>query len=115
MVQAFLVQLVTNRNLQFSARGIVGEPKKRPIQAEAAAPVQPKRRLVAVNECGQRIGQDHPRAVLTDHQIDLLLDLRDEGWGYRRLAKVFQISRTAVKRYCKGEMRAQHAARYKRV
>ncbi len=38
------------------------------------------------------VGENHPRAILTDHEISLLRDLRLEGFGYKRLAKVFEIS-----------------------
>ena len=33
---------------------------------------------VKINEKGRRIGEDHPRAVLSDHEIDLLAGLLDE-------------------------------------
>jgi hypothetical protein len=36
----------------------------------------PPRRVVAVNERGQRIGQDHPHAQLTDAEVNILLGLR---------------------------------------
>ncbi len=71
------------------------------------------RRVVAVNERGQRIGQDHPHARLTDAEVDILLGLRDEGWGYRRLARKFEISRRAVVKICRGINRCQRAARHK--
>ncbi len=69
-------------------------------------------RFVAVNDRGFRIGQDHPKAVLTDAEITRLLDLHDQGLGYKRLAQMFDISRSAARNYCKGLRRCQFPARW---
>lgn len=74
----------------------------------------PKIDQVGVNERGRRIGEDNPNATLTDHEVDLLLELREtEGWGYRRLAKHFDISKSQARRIVKGQHRGQQAARFK--
>lgn len=51
------------------------------------------------NERGYRIGEDHPRAVLTDHEIELIRDLYEqEGMKVRTIADKFGIHvRTAYK------------------
>ena len=72
------------------------------------------KRIVAVNARGHAIGEDHPRAVLTNHEVDLLLELRAEGYGYGTLAKWFEIGRSTVRDICSGRARAQHPARFKR-
>jgi len=70
--------------------------------------------LVAVNDKGRRVGEDHPNATLTDHEVDLLLELREsEGWGYRRLAKRFDICKSQARNIVKGRQRIQQPARYK--
>jgi Mor family transcriptional regulator len=71
------------------------------------------KKLVAVNERGYRIGEDHPCAVLTDRDIELLFQLHEEGWGYRRLAAKFDCSKSLVRRILKGEVRGQHPTRFK--
>lgn len=71
-------------------------------------------RLVAVNDQGLRIGETHPRAVLTDHDVVLLLELRAEGYSYRWLGEKFEIHYTHARRICLGQGRAQWAARFKR-
>ena len=74
------------------------------------------KRIVAVNDLGLRIGEDHPRAKLTDADIKQLLQLRGEtGWGYKRLASVFEISASQVRRILKGMQRAQLAMEYRVV
>ncbi|CUJ71747.1 MULTISPECIES: hypothetical protein [Achromobacter] len=47
---------------------------------------------VGVNEKGLRVGEDHQRATLTDHDVELMRQLREEGIGYKRLAKMFDTS-----------------------
>jgi len=72
-------------------------------------------RTVAVNERGLRVGQDHPRAKLTDIEVELMRRLHDEGMGYAQLAKKFEVSLWAVGRICRFEMRAQTPVTYKTV
>ena len=73
------------------------------------------KRLVGVSEHGRPVGEDHPNAVLTNHEVDLMLRLRGEGWGWKRLTAKFQVSRSQVKRICRGENRAQFPSRYVEV
>lgn len=47
---------------------------------------------VGVNDRGVRVGEDHQRATLTDHDVELMRQLREEGLGYKRLAKMFDTS-----------------------
>lgn len=71
---------------------------------------------IGVNERGQRVGESHPSAKLTDHEVDLLLELHEgEGWGYRRLARKFDISTVAVRKIIKGKCRCQRPTRWKVV
>lgn len=64
--------------------------------------------LVLVNGIGRRIGESHHRALLTDEDIDRIRELHEQhGWGYRRLAVKFDISRSHVRYICLYRMRAQ--------
>lgn len=72
-------------------------------------------KLIGVNGRGNRIGEDHPCARLTDHEVALLLEMREQGWGYKRLAVAFEISKSQARRIVKGEQRAQHAVRYRLI
>lgn len=88
-----------------------------------------------VNETGRRIGEDHPRAVLLDHDVDLLLDLLIErealidrltaggarrieidvalslaGLSYSRLAAKFDVAKDTVAKIAKGKRRCQRQA-----
>jgi hypothetical protein len=74
-----------------------------------------KRRMLAVNEKGYRLGEDHHRAKLSNHEVDLLLQLADEGMSERQLAEKFEISRRAVRRYKAGTLRCQTPAGFRRA
>lgn len=71
-----------------------------------------KNRLVAVNDRGHVVGQDHPRAVLTDHEVNLMLQLRDEGYSLGWLARKFEVSKGCAQHICSGRFRAQLVARW---
>ena len=73
------------------------------------------KQLVYLNERGNRIGESNPRAIMSDHDIDLLLQLREEGYSYGWLATKFECSKSAVQWYCNGGRRCQQPARTKQV
>jgi len=79
---------------------------------------------VGVNEHGQRIGEYHPRARLSDEDVIAMLNLIDdlideEGRkpmeAYRLAAEKFEITVQHVKNIRAGQRRCQTIARYKRV
>lgn len=70
-------------------------------------------KLVGVNERGRRIGQDHPRAVLSDHEVSLVFELRSMEWGYKRIAAKLEISKRHVRDILKGDRRGQYPTRFK--
>ena len=72
-------------------------------------------KLVALNERGSRIGQEHPGAKLTDAEVAVLLDLRDEGYSYAWLAAKFDVSKSCARWICTGRNRSQTTARTVRV
>lgn len=72
-------------------------------------------RLVAVNEKGNLIGEDHPMAVLSDREVQLLLELRMEGFSYNWLAGKFEVSKSCVQKICNGTHRAGIAHAYRRI
>lgn len=74
-----------------------------------------KRMLVAVNEKGMRIGQDHPRAKLTDHEVDLIRDLFDGGMSVSEISRKFEIPKSYAWDICHYNVRCQTPEKYKEV
>lgn len=72
-------------------------------------------KLVGVNEKGLRVGQDHQRAKLTDHDVELIRRLHEDGLSYREIATKFDVSRMQVWRICNYRRRAQAPARFRTV
>lgn len=68
---------------------------------------------LAINEAGRRIGDSHHRAKLTDHEVEQILQLHVEGYGYRRLAQMFDVSRSTIRDIIKGRCRSQFPASWK--
>lgn len=68
-----------------------------------------------MNENGRRVGDYHPNAKLSDGDVELLLEMHSEGWGYKLLAQKFEVTPSAVRYICKGRNRSQRPERWKKV
>jgi hypothetical protein len=73
------------------------------------------KKLIGINEKGRRIGEDHPLARFSNHDIDLMQRLKDEGVSLRRIAEIMECSVDQVKSVSCGRRRGQYPARFKRV
>jgi hypothetical protein len=73
------------------------------------------RRTVVLNERGNRIGESNPQAEVSDHDVSLCLQLREEGYSLGWLARKFEVSRSTVQDWCNGRRRGQMPARVKEV
>jgi predicted DNA-binding protein (UPF0251 family) len=73
------------------------------------------KRVVAVNDRGLRVGEDHPQAKLTDHEIEIIRRLHLDGWGYGAIAVKFEVSKSQVRNIVKGRKRGQTATGHRRV
>lgn len=63
--------------------------------------VQPATRQ-RVKNCENRLrGQNHPKADLLDTEVDLIRQLHEEGWGYKRLSAKFDKPRATIKSICR--------------
>jgi hypothetical protein len=87
-----------------------------------AVAIRVEARLVAINYKGRRIGQDHHRARFTDHEIELMRQMYEEHpvghklhVGFRKLAVIWGCSKALIVRVVTYDLRAQHAAKFKRV
>lgn len=73
---------------------------------------------VTINENGLRIGQDHPKAVLSDSEVEALINDRgDEDaplMSYSQLAKKWGISKSSVRDILIGRRRGQAKKSVKR-
>jgi hypothetical protein len=73
-------------------------------------------RVVAVNETGRPIGEDHYRADLTDGEVELARRMREKDkMTYAQIAKIFEVSRGAIAKICLYQRRNQFPARHKKV
>lgn len=73
------------------------------------------RRYVGISERGSRCGQDHPRARLTDADVDLVRELYEEhGLTYRQLMEKFQVSKSTIHDLVTYRRRVIYPVRWKR-
>jgi hypothetical protein len=97
-------------------------------------------KLVAINERGRRIGEGHNMAKLTDHDVDLVLNLLEERekiirsltkyglarceidqvlataqLSYKGIGDKFEVTKQCIWRISMCKTRGQYPARWKRV
>lgn len=70
--------------------------------------------MIGVNEHGLRVGEDHQRAHLTDHEVDQLRELHEEHCAcYRDLADWFGCPKSTVASICQYSRRVQTAVAFR--
>lgn len=58
-------------------------------------------KVVGVNDRGYRVGASHPKAKLTQEDVNRIRDLHEEEhMGYRRIARLFGLHRATVVQIC---------------
>lgn len=48
----------------------------------------------------KRFGEMHYAAKLTDHEVEIVRQLHDEGLSYLEIAKKFGVSKPSIQRIC---------------
>lgn len=74
-----------------------------------------KKKLVAIGENNRRIGEDHPKAVLTNAQIDQVFDMRERGMSYGQIAMRLKVSKASIRDILSCRTRSQWAVRFKEI
>lgn len=110
---------------------VYGNPRVKAGDTEAAmehleTALMPERnrwfgpRVVKLNLRGNRIGESNPMAELTDHEVELMLDMRAEvnedgtpKYSLQWLADKFEVPKSTVSDICAGRRRGQAPARVK--
>lgn len=72
-------------------------------------------KMVAVNDRGLRIGEDHQNARYTDGEIEMVLTLREEGKSYGEIATLAEMPKSTVRDFCKGRRRCQCITAFRAV
>jgi predicted DNA-binding protein (UPF0251 family) len=72
-------------------------------------------RVVAVNDAGHVVGESHPNAKLTDHDVDLIFELREEGLSLGRIAKAMEVHKNTVQKILDGTRRGHVVTTWRRV
>lgn len=73
-------------------------------------------KLIAMNELGKRIGENHHNAKLSDEQIERIRDLHeDHNLSYGQLAAMYQVSKSMIAGICQYRRRAQTPFGWKKL
>lgn len=63
------------------------------------------------NERGYRIGQYHHRAKLSDHDVNLIFQLREDGFTLEKIAHYMDCGKTTIWKILNGYIRGQAIAK----
>lgn len=63
--------------------------------------------LVALNERGRVIGENHPRAKLLNAEVDQVMDLLDDGYSLGAVAAKMGVSKSCIQKIKDGTRRCQ--------
>ena len=75
-----------------------------------------EQRIVGVDARGNRVGEDHRLAVLTDAEVELVRQLHEaDGLTYEALAEKFGVSKSTIAGICQYRRRAQLPASWRVV
>lgn len=66
---------------------------------------------VTLNELGRRVGESHPRAKMTDAEVDLVHSLHDDGLSLQVIAEKFDVSKGCIWKIVHGHRRGQAVVR----
>ncbi len=72
-----------------------------------------KSKTIQIGEYGKRVGQTHGMAKLTDHEIDLVRQLREQGMPAKEIAEKFEVSKRYVYKLVNYERRASVVAEWR--
>ena len=73
-------------------------------------------KIVGIDEYGNRVGEDHPRAQLTDHEVELIRQLHEEGGlSMREIAEKFEVAKSTIVAIVNYKRRATAPVGWRRV
>ncbi len=74
-----------------------------------------KPQMIQIGEYGKRINESHGRAKLSDHEIELMRQLREQGMPAREIAEKFEVGKRYVYKLVNFESRASIVVQYRRA
>ena len=72
-------------------------------------------KMVAVNDHGIRIGEDHQNARYTNGEVEMVRLLREAGKSYGEIVRLAEMPKSTVRDICIGRRRSQSPASWRRV
>lgn len=71
--------------------------------------------MVAVNDAGRPVGEDHKNAKYLNEDVERAIALRMQGFTYARISQMLDMPIRTIRCYVKGIRRNQSIADFKRI
>ncbi len=71
--------------------------------------------MVAVNDNGRPVGEDHKNAKYLNEDVERAIALRMQGFTYARISQMLDMPIRTIRCYVKGIRRNQSIADFKRI
>lgn len=71
--------------------------------------------VVRVDDRGYTIGEDHHGARYTDRDVEMVKELRDEGWSLKDISLKMDMPMRTIRSYIDGTRRGESVAGFKEV
>ena len=70
-------------------------------------PLPPGMKVIITNEAGHPVGMGHHNTKLTDHEVDLIHELRETGMSLQQIAVKFNVKKPCIWKILHGYTRCQ--------
>lgn len=69
--------------------------------------------LVSIGDSGRPVGESAPNAKYTDAEIDMVFELRNQGYFYREISEMMDMPIRTIRTVLDGSRRSKHVVGWK--
>lgn len=71
--------------------------------------------LVSIGDSGRPVGESAPNAKYTDAEIDMVFELRNQGYFYREISEMMDMPVRTIRTVLDGSRRNKHVVGWKKL
>lgn len=91
------------------------EPLKKSEPSTPSISVTMQDVLVSIGDSGRPVGESAPNAKYTDAEIDMVFELRNQGYFYREISEMMDMPVRTIRTVLDGSRRNKHVVGWKKL